>query len=171
MAATHRNFIQVKAAPNAGHITDLLQCRLLNCCILHRRELWDIYCLIIGHGRILWSTQLCLSSLQAKWLESIITYQKLSNTFAGLDRPWSFQKFEASRFHEGGKVASLTHRALLPQRKYSWYSRMSQPLGQSAAGRIRSMKMSNYTIGNRTRDLAACGAVPWPTALPRFPGC
>jgi len=32
-----------------------------------------------------------------------------------------------------------------------------------------SMKNSNDTIGNRTRDLPACNAVPQPTALPRAP--
>ena len=31
------------------------------------------------------------------------------------------------------------------------------------------MKNSNYTIGNRTRDLLACSAVPQPTVLPRAP--
>ena len=31
------------------------------------------------------------------------------------------------------------------------------------------MKNSNNTIGNRTRDLPACSAVPQPTALPRVP--
>ena len=32
-----------------------------------------------------------------------------------------------------------------------------------------SMKNSSDTIGNRTRDLPACSAVPQPTALPRAP--
>jgi len=32
-----------------------------------------------------------------------------------------------------------------------------------------SMKNSNDTIGNQTRDLPACNAVPQPTALPRAP--
>ena len=32
------------------------------------------------------------------------------------------------------------------------------------------MKNSNDTIGNRTRDLPNCSAVPQPTALPRAPG-
>jgi hypothetical protein len=32
-----------------------------------------------------------------------------------------------------------------------------------------SMKNSNYTIGNRTRDVPACSAVPQPNALPRAP--
>ena len=31
------------------------------------------------------------------------------------------------------------------------------------------MKNSNDTIGNRTRDLPNCSAVPQPTALPRAP--
>ena len=34
---------------------------------------------------------------------------------------------------------------------------------------LMSMKNSNDTIGNRTRDLPACSAVPQPTALPRAP--
>jgi len=37
------------------------------------------------------------------------------------------------------------------------------------AGRIMSMKNSNDTIGNRTRDLLTCSAVSQPTALPRVP--
>jgi len=32
-----------------------------------------------------------------------------------------------------------------------------------------TMKNSIYTIGNRTRDLPACSAVPQPTALSRAP--
>ena len=32
-----------------------------------------------------------------------------------------------------------------------------------------SMKNSNDTIGNRTRDLPACSTVPQPTAPPRVP--
>ena len=31
------------------------------------------------------------------------------------------------------------------------------------------MKNSNETIGNRTRNLPACSAVPQPTKLPRTP--
>jgi len=33
-----------------------------------------------------------------------------------------------------------------------------------------SMKKSNETNGNQTRDLLACKAVPQPTAPPRAPG-
>jgi len=39
--------------------------------------------------------------------------------------------------------------------------------GYSAAGRNMPMQNSNDPIGNRTRDLPACNAVPQPTALPR----
>ena len=42
--------------------------------------------------------------------------------------------------------------------------RLSQPKGHSADGRIISIKNSNNTNGNRTCDLAACSAVPQPTA-------
>jgi hypothetical protein len=41
--------------------------------------------------------------------------------------------------------------------------------GHSAAGRIMSMKNSNDTIGNRTRNLPVCSAVPQPTAPLRAP--
>jgi hypothetical protein len=46
---------------------------------------------------------------------------------------------------------------------------MDQTQGHSAAGRIMSMKHANDTIGNRTRDLPACSAVPQPTAPARTP--
>jgi len=36
---------------------------------------------------------------------------------------------------------------------------LSQPQGHSAAGRITSLKNSNDTIGNQTRDLPSRGAM------------
>ena len=39
----------------------------------------------------------------------------------------------------------------------------------SAAGMNMSMKNSNDTIGNRTRDLSACSEVPQPSVPPRAP--
>ena len=65
--------------------------------------------------------------------------------------------------HEGGKVVSPTHRPPLPPGNIPgthFCQRLSQPQGHSAAGRIMSMKNSNDTIGNRTRDLPTCSAVP-----------
>ena len=47
--------------------------------------------------------------------------------------------------------------------------RLSQPQGHIAAEKIMSMKNSNDTTGNRTRDLPTCSVVPQPTALPRAP--
>ena len=65
------------------------------------------------------------------------------------------------------KVVSPTHRPPLPPRKYSWYSFLLESestQGHSVAGRIKSMKNSNDTIGNLIRDLPACSAVTHPTA-------
>ena len=73
---------------------------------------------------------------------------------------------------EDGKVVSPTHRPPLRSRKYSWYSFLLEAestQGHIAAGRIMSMKNSNDTIGNRTRVLPTCGAVPQQTAPPRAP--
>jgi hypothetical protein len=73
---------------------------------------------------------------------------------------------------EGGKGVSPTHRPPLPAGNipgthFCW--RLSHSQGHSAAGRIMSIKNSNDAIGNRTRDLQTCSAVPQPTALPRAP--
>jgi hypothetical protein len=46
---------------------------------------------------------------------------------------------------------------------------LSRPQGHGAAGKIRSMKKSIDTIGNRTREFPACSAVPQPTVPPRAP--
>jgi hypothetical protein len=73
--------------------------------------------------------------------------------------------------HEGGNV-SPTHRPpLLPGNIPGTHfcKRLSQPQGHSTDGRITSMKNSHDTIGNRTRDLPACSAVPQQTAPPRAP--
>ena len=56
----------------------------------------------------------------------------------------------------------------IPGTHFCW--RLSGPQGHSAARRIMSMKNYSDTIGNRTRDLLTCSAVPQPTALPRAPG-
>ena len=73
---------------------------------------------------------------------------------------------------EGGKVVSPTYRPSLPPENIPgthFCQRLSQPQGHSAAGRIMSMKNSNDTIGNRTRDLPVCSTVPQPTSSPRNP--
>jgi hypothetical protein len=70
------------------------------------------------------------------------------------------------------KVVGPTHRPPLPLGNIPsthFCYRLSQPEGHIAAGRIMSMKNSHDTIGNRTRDLLVCSAVPQPTAPPRGP--
>jgi hypothetical protein len=74
--------------------------------------------------------------------------------------------------HEGGKVVSPTHRPPLPPANIHgthFCQRLSRPQGHSAAGRIMSMKNSNDTIGNWTRDVPTCVAVPQPTVPPGAP--
>jgi len=75
---------------------------------------------------------------------------------------------------EGGKIVSPKHRPPLPPGNIPdthFCQRLSRPQSHTAAGRIMSMKNSNDTIENRTRDLPTCNAVPQPTALPRAPTC
>jgi hypothetical protein len=57
-------------------------------------------------------------------------------------------------------VVSTTHRPPLPARKYSWCSFLLQAELHTAAGKIKSINNSIDSIGNRTRDLPACSAVP-----------
>ena len=67
--------------------------------------------------------------------------------------------------HEGGTVVSPKHRPPLPPGNIPgnhFCYRLSQPQGHNADGRIVSIKNSDDTIGNRTRDLSACSAVPQP---------
>jgi hypothetical protein len=69
--------------------------------------------------------------------------------------------------HEGGKVVSPTDRPYLPPVRIlgtHFCQRLSRPQGHSAAGKIKSLKSLSDSIGNRTRDLPVCSAVPEPTA-------
>jgi hypothetical protein len=64
---------------------------------------------------------------------------------------------------DGGKVVSLTHRPPLPPGNTPgthFCERLSGPQGHRATGRIVSLKNSNDTIGNGTRDLPVCSVVP-----------
>ena len=73
-------------------------------------------------------------------------------------RPIGFQEFQAPRFPDNRHMVVR----LLALRTGRLYAQ-----GHDAAGRITSMKYSNDTVGNRTRDLPACSAVPQPAAPPR----
>jgi hypothetical protein len=66
---------------------------------------------------------------------------------------------------DGGKVVSLKHRPPLPPGNTPgthFCQRLSRPQSHSATGRIMSLKNSNDTIGNRTRDMPVCSVVPQP---------
>jgi hypothetical protein len=85
----------------------------------------------------------------------------------GPDRPSDAPRISKQSAHEGGKVVSPTHRPSLPPEKTPgthFCQRLSLPQGHSATGRIKSLKNSSDSIGNRTRSLPACSAVPQPTA-------
>jgi len=83
---------------------------------------------------------------------------------------WGSQISRESAY-EGGKFVSLKQRPTLPTGKIPgthFSYRVSKPQGHSATGRILSMKISNDTIGNWTRDLPSYSAVPQTTACPRL---
>jgi hypothetical protein len=65
------------------------------------------------------------------------------------------------------RLSALRTRLLYPQETFLVL--VLVPQGYSATGRIMSTKNSNDNIGNRTRDIPACSAVPQPTALQRAP--
>ena len=49
--------------------------------------------------------------------------------------------------------------------------KLSRPQVHSAVGSIMSIKKFKDTMGNRTRDLSVCSAMPQPTAPPHTPYC
>ena len=81
--------------------------------------------------------------------------QYLFRVGQGLRAPWGWG-FQISwqSAHADGKVVSPKYRPPLPSRKHPWYTFLLDPRA------IVSMKNSNDTLGNRTRDLPACSAAP-----------
>jgi hypothetical protein len=85
-------------------------------------------------------------------------------------KPWQAPRFPGG---SGSQISrQLAQSAISTGRLYHpenipgnhFYYRLSQPQGYSAAGRFMSMKHFYEIIGNRTRDLPVCIAVPQPTA-------
>ena len=100
-----------------------------------------------------------------------------NNPIRGLGRPSGVQYFEAPRFQNNRHMEAVRLSALRTVRLYPpgnipgthFCQCLSRPQGHSAAERIMSMKKSNETIGNRTRDLPLCYAVSQPTVPLRPP--
>jgi hypothetical protein len=116
------------------------------------------------------SSALCFSQ-QLKQLGMSHTEWQ-SNPITGLDRLWGFQEVEAPIIQNNQHMKVVRLSALFTSHFYPsgnipgthFCYRLRQTQGHNACVRIVSMKNSNDTIGNRTRDLLGCSAVPQLTA-------
>jgi hypothetical protein len=89
-----------------------------------------------------------------------------SREFQGAEDP----RFRDRRHMKGVRLAALHTGRLnfpgnIPGTHFCY--RLSRSQGYSAAGKIISMKNSNYKLGNRTRNLRAASEVLQPTVLSR----
>ena len=85
-----------------------------------------------------------------------------------LDRRWGFQEAEVPRYHEFGhmKVVRLSAQRTGRLRKFPstiFCYRLRRPQGNSAAGRIMSMKNSNDSIGIKLATFRFAVQRPPPT--------
>jgi hypothetical protein len=104
------------------------------------------------------------------------TKSKYSTPCTGQGRPWGFHEFVDPRFlvkrhMKVARLSAVCTGRLYPQEVFlvtHLSCRLSRPQDHSTAGIFRPMRNFSDTIGNRTRGLTACSAVPQPTAQPRW---
>jgi hypothetical protein len=73
---------------------------------------------------------------------------------------------------EGGKLISPKHRPPLSPKGDTWYLILLQAVNPGAIvwpEGLSQCKISKHPIGNRTRNLMACSAVPQPTTVLHTP--
>ena len=98
------------------------------------------------------------------FLQSLNLCTFKSNPITDLRRPWGFQEVKAPRFQHNRhmkvvRLSALRTGCLYPPGSIPgtrFCQRLSRPQGHSAVRRVMSLKNSNDTIGNRTRDLPTC---------------
>ena len=146
---------------------------LINTVYVHIRQIYSY--------KQIWYRQFCMCAIHKKTICFSFHFsckvKMYRNPITGLDRPGGFQEAEAHTLQDSRHMKLVRLSALRTGHLYTpgnipgtdFCQRLSQHQMHCAAGRLMSMKNSNDTVGNRTRDLPACRAVPQRTALPLAP--
>ena len=109
-------------------------------------------------------TRVCLRCVVVQLLDIFIYKADPLQTWSGPEgsRKFRFPDFVTTA-QDDGNVVSPKHRPPLPPGNTPgthFCYRLSRPQGQSAIGRIMSMKNSNDTSWDRTSDLPICSTEP-----------